>query len=61
MSDYLELDGVAWCEAHGGIVDECADYVDDNGEPCCDQWKHDRRDGLRFGCEIVSLFVRVPS
>ena len=33
---YWPVDGVMWCSSHHGVVDECADHVDDEGEPCCD-------------------------
>lgn len=48
-----ELDGVAWCVTHFGIIDELADYVDDNGEPACNM-----RDDLSDTCRMVPLFIR---
>ena len=56
MSEYIEIDGVAWCIAHQGVVDECADYVDDEGEPCCDQY-----DGPQLPCDIRVVYYRAVS
>ena len=50
----VEVDGVAWCVEHAGVVDDLADYVDESGDPACDM-----RDPGDEPCRIVPLFVRV--
>lgn len=50
----VEVDGVAWCVEHSGVVDELADYVDESGEPACNM-----RDPGAEPCRPVPLFVRV--
>ena len=50
----VELDGVAWCVAHDGLMDELSDRLDDEGEPCCDQ-----RDEYSDACRMVPLFIRI--
>lgn len=49
-----EVDGVAWCVVHDGVVDELSDRLDDDGEPRCDMC-----DELDDACRIVPLFLRV--
>lgn len=49
----VELDGVAWCVQHYGIVDELADYLDEQGEPACNM-----RDDEGTPCRIVPMFIR---
>lgn len=50
---YEEVGGVEWCRTHHGIVDECSNHTDDDGEPCCDMW-----DDGDESCDIVTLYVK---
>jgi len=50
----VELDGVLYCVAHDGIIDELSARTDRDGNVVCDQW--DEYDDL---CRMVPLFIRV--
>jgi hypothetical protein len=50
----VELDGVAWCVAHDGVMDELSDRVDADGEPTCDMC-----DEFDDSCRMVPLYIRV--
>ncbi len=50
----VELDGVLYCVAHDGIIDELSCRTNRDGDPCCDQW--DEYDDV---CRMVPLFIRV--
>lgn len=49
---FREVDGVAWCVEHGGLVDELSHCLDDEGEPCCDM-----AGDMANKCRIVPLWV----
>ena len=53
---YWPVDGVMWCSSHHGVVDECADHIDAEGEPCCDQY-----DGPKLPCDIHPLYFSTVS
>ena len=57
MTRYREVEGVAWCVEHEGIVDECSDHLDDEGEPCCDMADV----SIDNKCRIVPLYVAEAS
>jgi len=57
VTRYREVDGVAWCVEHEGIVDECSDHLDDEGEPCCDMADV----SIDNKCRIVPLYVAEAS
>lgn len=50
----VELDGVLYCVAHDGIIDELSTRVSRDGDPACDQW--DEYDDV---CRMVPLYIRV--
>ncbi len=50
----VELDGVLYCVAHDGIIDELSCRQNREGDVVCDQW--DEYDDV---CRMVPLFIRV--
>lgn len=50
----VELDGVLYCVAHDGIIDELSSRTNRDGDVVCDQW--DEYDDV---CRMVPLFIRV--
>lgn len=51
---HKQVDGVQWCIAHAGILDELrSDTVDSNGEPFCDMGD------IGDPCQIVDLYYEV--
>ena len=54
MFGWVELDGVLYCVAHDGIIDELSCRQNREGDVVCDQW--DEYDDV---CRMVPLFIRV--
>lgn len=50
----VALDGVLYCVAHDGIIDELSCRQNRDGDVVCDQW--DEYDDV---CRMVPLFIRV--
>lgn len=52
----MEIDGVAWCVEHAGVLLEGSDLLDTGGFPCCDMYEE-----IYNPCRIVPLFIRVEA
>lgn len=50
----MEIDGVAWCVEHAGVLLEGSDLLDTGGFPCCDMYEE-----IANPCRVVPLFIRV--
>lgn len=53
-AECVELDGVLYCVAHGGIIDELSSRSNRDGDVVCDQW-----DEYDDACRMVSLHIHV--